>query len=166
MVGLAAETNHRNRFGSKGDSASRPLRRFCRNCGAGYSHCLLTTVNAPYSSISSRQKLTKQRAAPFARPATHELRDSNQWMLLDYKANKNQSKCSNCAKLSASHSFYLHGRPGVLQAILYILGLLFGYFLFHRIRSIIDQRLGLFEPQAGDLANHLYDLDLLLSGAS
>src|SRR5262249_49807172 len=57
----------------------------------------------------------------------------------------------------------LHGGPRLLEFLLELVALLLVDALLHRLGRLIDQRLGLFEPQAGGGPHDLDHLDLLVA---
>src|SRR5659263_305267 len=57
----------------------------------------------------------------------------------------------------------LDDRAGLLELLLDVLGLVLGHALLHRVGSLVDQVLGLLEAQAGQRADDLDHLDLLVA---
>src|SRR4051812_5911941 len=59
----------------------------------------------------------------------------------------------------------LDARPGLLELLLELVGLIALDALLDGLRSLVDEGLGLLEAQAGRRADDLDDLDLLVAGA-
>src|SRR4051794_1809113 len=59
----------------------------------------------------------------------------------------------------------LDGRPGLLEVALELVGLVALDALLDGLRSLVDERLGLLQTEAGRRADDLDDLDLLVAGA-
>src|SRR6478735_6843254 len=58
----------------------------------------------------------------------------------------------------------LDGGAGALEGRLRLLGVLLGRLLEHRLRGVVDELLGLLQPEARERPDLLDDLDLLVAG--
>src|SRR5262245_24762888 len=59
----------------------------------------------------------------------------------------------------------LHGPARLLDLLLHLFRLGLGYPFLHGLRCAVDEILGFLEAKAGELTDHLDDLNLLVTGA-